>query len=631
MANGHHDMATNGTRREAATVSQHTEQEDMIKKIVIKDVASYDHEGCTFDDLAKVNIILGGNGTGKTTLSRVIYEPLSEDKYPNCKVEYSRDYQWKEVYNKDFRERNIRSDILGVFTLGETWVELQKKIDAIRPQRDEVADRALDAREKVVLMEIKIDKEEKVLREHLWRDVYQPHKDMKECLRRYARKAAFAKHLIKEVEYRDEKKAGHISGYGRTADMDIWKRAEVKDVSELRRRYKELYEDTAEIDMTELETGRLFYERDMLNFDVWQYLAAKADKEVKRGMAVINAYERKLKRLKKKDEAVTKELNDIDYAWDGSDGMIASMQPTIDRINATLKNHGYSGFRIQVSPDYPDRYQIQREDGSFVENTLSEGEETLITMLYFLECVKGSIMKLHTRSSVVVVIDDPISSLDRSAMELVAEKVKELMDEARNFKEKPDPLEDLSWLDKEVIDPYEGEGRENEVEQVIVLTHNKVFHKMISSRARRKDTHYWELYKTRGVSRVTAYGEENHVKSDYALAWTKLKEVSKELEKGEFGNVICLPNLMRKIVETYFVDYGRYDKQDLMAGDYCKEAEDKDMVASLSKWMDEGCHAIMDNMYGDVTEVALNSLGMFERLFKVMGQEEHYRMMMREE
>ena len=56
MANGHHDMATNGTRREAATVSQHTEQEDMIKKIVIKDVASYDHEGCTFDDLAKVRV-----------------------------------------------------------------------------------------------------------------------------------------------------------------------------------------------------------------------------------------------------------------------------------------------------------------------------------------------------------------------------------------------------------------------------------------------------------------------------------------------------------------------------------------------------------------------------------------------
>ena len=53
----------------------HTEQEDMIKKIVIKDVASYDHEGCTFEDLAKVNIIYGGNGTGKTTISRFLKGP----------------------------------------------------------------------------------------------------------------------------------------------------------------------------------------------------------------------------------------------------------------------------------------------------------------------------------------------------------------------------------------------------------------------------------------------------------------------------------------------------------------------------------------------------------------------------
>ncbi len=47
----------------------------MIKRITIRDVASYDHEGCTFDDLTKVNIIYGGNGTGKTTLSRFLAGP----------------------------------------------------------------------------------------------------------------------------------------------------------------------------------------------------------------------------------------------------------------------------------------------------------------------------------------------------------------------------------------------------------------------------------------------------------------------------------------------------------------------------------------------------------------------------
>ena len=47
----------------------------MIKKIIIKDVASYDHEGVTFENLQKVNFIYGGNGTGKTTISRYLKGP----------------------------------------------------------------------------------------------------------------------------------------------------------------------------------------------------------------------------------------------------------------------------------------------------------------------------------------------------------------------------------------------------------------------------------------------------------------------------------------------------------------------------------------------------------------------------
>ncbi len=48
------------------------EIKSMIKKITIRDVASYDHEGIVLDDLRKVNFIYGGNGCGKTTLSRLL-------------------------------------------------------------------------------------------------------------------------------------------------------------------------------------------------------------------------------------------------------------------------------------------------------------------------------------------------------------------------------------------------------------------------------------------------------------------------------------------------------------------------------------------------------------------------------
>ena len=67
----------------------------MIKSITIRDVASYDHKGVTFDDLAKVNIVYGGNGTGKTTLSRylrnieerIVFPSAEQYRYTHCNIE----------------------------------------------------------------------------------------------------------------------------------------------------------------------------------------------------------------------------------------------------------------------------------------------------------------------------------------------------------------------------------------------------------------------------------------------------------------------------------------------------------------------------------------------------------------
>ena len=91
----------------------------MIKKIVIKDVASYDAEGVVLDDLRKVNFIYGGNGTGKTTISRVLGSVNPEVEFPGCEVEWAGAPRKVLVYNKDFKERNFQENIPGVFTIGE--------------------------------------------------------------------------------------------------------------------------------------------------------------------------------------------------------------------------------------------------------------------------------------------------------------------------------------------------------------------------------------------------------------------------------------------------------------------------------------------------------------------------------
>ena len=82
----------------------------MIKKIVIRGVASYDHDGVIFADLQKVNFIYGGNGTGKTTLTRVLDNPSA---YPQCSVEWEGETVRVLVFNYDFRKLNFQESIPG--------------------------------------------------------------------------------------------------------------------------------------------------------------------------------------------------------------------------------------------------------------------------------------------------------------------------------------------------------------------------------------------------------------------------------------------------------------------------------------------------------------------------------------
>ena len=108
----------------------------MIEKIEIKNTATYIDE--TLDNLSKVNFIYGNNGSGKTTISRIInYGTL----YPNCKI------YWKSnrtldtvVYNTDFITENFEQtdDIKGIFTLGKEEADTQKKIKEEKKSIDEI-------------------------------------------------------------------------------------------------------------------------------------------------------------------------------------------------------------------------------------------------------------------------------------------------------------------------------------------------------------------------------------------------------------------------------------------------------------------------------------------------------------
>lgn len=89
----------------------------MLEEIKIAGEASYTADGETLGDLRQLNFIYGANGSGKTTISRVIATPAD---YANCSVTWTNGRPLEAlVYNRDFVERNYVSQMRGIFTLGE--------------------------------------------------------------------------------------------------------------------------------------------------------------------------------------------------------------------------------------------------------------------------------------------------------------------------------------------------------------------------------------------------------------------------------------------------------------------------------------------------------------------------------
>lgn len=109
----------------------------MIKKIKLKDIASYTNvvEIC---NLKKINFFFGGNGTGKTSLTKVIFNPSG---FTSCCLECNGDRNFKTlVFNEDFRDKYFyQSDELkGIFTLGDGAKANEEKIQELREKKEKI-------------------------------------------------------------------------------------------------------------------------------------------------------------------------------------------------------------------------------------------------------------------------------------------------------------------------------------------------------------------------------------------------------------------------------------------------------------------------------------------------------------
>ena len=272
-----------------------------------------------------------------------------------------------------------------------------------------------------------------------------------------------------------------------------------------------------------------------------------------------------------------------------------SVQPTIDAINGLLLSFGFQGFLLAKTASGTS-YKLVRSDGSDAKATLSEGEKTFVTFLYFYHLLKGSISDSGMTTDRVVIFDDPVSSLDSDILFIVGSLIKGLFDEVRA-----------------------GTGH---IKQIFVLTHNVYFHKEVTYNSKRKDVAmneetFWIVKKLGLASKLDKH-PTNPIKTSYELLWL-------EVRKPERSN-LAIQNTLRRILENYFKILGGIEFEELCA---MFEGKEKIICKSLCSWVHDGSHYTHDDLYVSIDDsVVDNYLKIFRAIFNKSGHIAHYKMMM---
>lgn len=338
-----------------------------------------------------------------------------------------------------------------------------------------------------------------------------------------------------------------------------------------------------------------------LSNEVWQKLAAIA-------RPIVTSRQKQLQNINKAIEGLEKSLipkNKLLSAKEAElnekESNATSIVPTITSINDSLSQFGFTNFKIIASGDGKTYYKIQREDGTYATDTLSEGEQTFISFLYYMNLVKGSSDITGITDEKILVIDDPVSSLDSDILFVVSSLLKELFKEVRRKK------------------------NDTNIKQVILLTHNVYFHKEVSfiDKNSRNENTFWILRKNKNGTFGKYYGNDNPIKSSYELLWADLRA-----QKDEKLSV-SIQNIMRKILETYFTVFGDYDYTDRVLKKI-KDKDEKEIARSLLCWVNEGSHIPADDVFvALIDDQADRYMEVFRKIFDTLGQIGHYNMMMR--
>lgn len=363
---------------------------------------------------------------------------------------------------------------------------------------------------------------------------------------------------------------------------------------------------------------------------VWELIAFRMQSDVATYIACKKAIEDEVANLDKKVRELQCEYKALSCEINDLNTKVINTKATVDSINVHLSDSGFEGFHLREKEAVKGVYEVIREDGSIAAN-LSEGERNFIAFLYFYHVVRGSQTEADSGKDKIVVIDDPVSSMDSSALFIVSSLVREMIGVCSNN----------AGL---VQSDYEG----TYIQQIFILTHNAFFHREITYNMVRhyRYASFYKINKKNNISSIELCVEEakkvsdkdknyNPVQNSYSALWT---------EYNTLTATIPLMNVMRRILEYYFLQLCGYEGHDLTkrvledkkdrfitpiegtVPDMTRFHLAKSMLAYMhsSDTFNDGLNFVDESMDCDQYREV------FKTIFEVLDQSQHYDRMMNE-
>lgn len=287
-----------------------------------------------------------------------------------------------------------------------------------------------------------------------------------------------------------------------------------------------------------------------------------------------------------------KSLSDEAFSAKGKISEIRKTTVNVDSaiasINTRLVELGIESFQIIKHNDV--LYRLERsEDKSGDFHSLSEGEKTVISFLYFLEHCRGRSGVSEVYGKRVIVIDDPISSLSHVYVFNVGQMIKSEIFNSDQF------------------------------EQVFVLTHNLYFFYELTDAnndRRNKWQNLFRIIKNSDGSQIQKMGYSD-IQNDHQAYWSVIKDHQQP--------AALIANCMRNIVEYFF---GFVEKKELN-NIFQKASLQANKFQAFYRFMNRESHSFGQNIF-DYKEFKFNTFHEALRLlFHESGFPEHYTAMMK--